>query len=205
MTVIGKLREMVVRMALAVLQARYLIQAQPMSLLSAPEKRFEIKKWQKITGYRLFVETGTFLGQTTIEMAEVFDHCWTVEIDEKLYLEACSKFESHSNITAICGSSSEHIGEILEAVDSPAIFWLDGHYSGHETGRTDVDSPILQELEQILDHPVKTHVILIDDARDFLGIHGYPTISRLRRYVRSRSAYRVRIANDIIRLVNDDL
>ena len=202
---VGKLREMAVRVALVILRTRYLIQAQPLSLLSGQEKRFEIKKWQTITGYRLFVETGTFLGQTTIEMADVFEHCWTVEIDEKLYEEALSRFRSRSNITAICGSSGDHMASILESIDSPAIFWLDGHYSSHDTGRADIDTPILRELDQILNHPIKDHVILIDDARDFLGINGYPTISGLRRFVRTRSPYRVRLSNDIIHLVNDAL
>lgn len=202
---IGSLRLGAIRFALALLRVRYLVQAQPLSLLSGPEKRYEIKKWQAITGYRLFVETGTFLGQTTIEMADVFEHCWTVEIDQKLYEGALSRFESHSNITAILGSSGDHMASILEDVDSPAIFWLDGHYSSHDTGRGDTDTPILQELDQILDHPIKNHVILIDDARDFLGINGYPTISRLRRFVRSRSPYRVRLSNDIIHLVNEAL
>lgn len=202
---VGKLREMAVRVALALLRTRYLIQAQPLSLLSGPEKRFEIKKWQAITGYRLFVETGTFLGQTTVEMADVFDHCWTVEIDKKLYEEALSRFHPHSNITAILGSSGDHMEGILEGIDSPAIFWLDGHYSSHDTGRADIDTPILRELDLILKHPIKNHVILVDDARDFLGINGYPTISQLRRFVRSRSPYRVRISNDIIHLVNEAL
>jgi hypothetical protein len=68
-----------------------------------------------------------------------------------------------------------------------------------------VDSPILQELTRIFEHPIKEHVILIDDARDFLGVNGYPTVKALHRFVRARSPYRMRISNDIIRLYNEEL
>lgn len=202
---LSKLREFAAFSALAVLRTRYLIQAQPLTLLSGPEKRAEIKKWQAMTGYKLFVETGTFLGQTTVEMAAVFDRCWTVEIDTALYQQALARFAPLPNITALHGSSGTHIVPILSQIDAPAIFWLDGHYSRANTGRGDVDSPILQELTRIFEHPIKEHVILIDDARDFLGVNGYPTVKALHRFVRARSPYRMRISNDIIRLYNEEL
>src|SRR5678815_4692666 len=92
-TVFHYLRSLAASPVMALLRARYLIQAQPYSLLSGPEKRAEIKKWQAITGYKLFVETGTFLGDTTLAMSDVFDHCWTVEIDPALHAQARARFE----------------------------------------------------------------------------------------------------------------
>jgi hypothetical protein len=189
----------------ALLRARYLIQAQPHSLLSGLEKREEIKKWQAMTGHKLFVETGTFLGETTLAMSGVFERCWTVEIDRLLYEQALVRFDGRRNITALHGDSATLIGDILKDIDAPAIFWLDGHYSKANTGRGAIDTPIVTELRQIFEHPIDQHVILIDDARDFLGINGYPTINALRRFVREHSPYRMRIANDIIRLYNEAL
>jgi len=199
------LRSLAASPVLALLRARYLIQAQPYSLLSGPEKREEIKKWQAMTGYKLFVETGTFLGDTTLAMSDVFDHCWTVEIDDSLYTKALVRFEGRTNITALHGSSDRLIGPILKDINAPAIFWLDGHYSKGDTGRGHVDTPILDELMKIFNHPIKTHVILIDDARAFLGMNDYPTIKTLHRFVRAHSPYRVRLSNDIIRLYNEAL
>jgi hypothetical protein len=190
---------------LALLRVRYLLEAQPYSLFCGPEKRAEIKKWQAMTGYRLFVETGTFLGETTLAMAELFDHCWTVEIDKSLHEQAVRRFELRKNITALHGDSERLIVDILRDIDSPAIFWLDGHYSHGKTGRGAMDTPILNELTRIFEHPIKAHVILIDDARQFLGVNGYPTIKALHRFVRAHSPYRMRIANDIIRLYNEPL
>jgi len=198
-----RLRSLVSTPISALLRMRFLVQAQPYSLCSGPEKRAEIKKWQAMTGHRLFVETGTFLGETTVAMSEVFDRCWTVEIDKSLHEQAVRRFESRTNITALHGDSETLIVDILREIDSPAIFWLDGHYSHGKTGRGAMDTPILNELKHIFEHPIKTHVILIDDARQFLGINGYPTIKALHRFVRAHSAYRVRIANDIIRLYNE--
>ena len=199
------LRSLAASPVLAFLRARYLIQAQPYSLLSGPEKREEIKKWQAMTGYKLFVETGTFLGETTLAMSEVFDHCWTVEIDAELYAQALVRFESRKNITALHGSSDKFIIPILKDINAPAIFWLDGHYSRGNTGRGNVDTPILDELKKIFDHPIKTHVILIDDARVFIGMNDYPTIKALHHFVRTHSPYRMRLSNDIIKLYNEAL
>jgi hypothetical protein len=188
---------------MALLRARYLIQSQPYTLLSGPEKRAEIKKWQAMTGYKLFVETGTFLGDTTLAMAEVFERCWTVEIDAALYTKARARFEGRTNITLLHGSSDALIGPILQELDAPAVFWLDGHYSHANTGRGKTDTPILEELKKIFAHPIKEHVILIDDAREFLGVRDYPTIKELHRFVRAHSPYRMRVSSDIIRLYNE--
>ena len=106
----------------ALLRARYLIQAQPHSLLSGLEKREEIKKWQAMTGHKLFVETGTFLGETTLAMSGVFERCWTVEIDRLLYEQALVRFDGRRNITALHGDSATLIGDILKDIDAPAIF-----------------------------------------------------------------------------------
>jgi hypothetical protein len=199
------LRSRAAGLVLGLLRIRYLIQVQPYSILSGPEKREEIKKWQALTGYRLFVETGTFLGETTIAMSQVFERCWTVEIDKSLYEQALARFHGYHNITALHGDSESLIGPILRELDRPAIFWLDGHYSKGRTGRGRTATPIVRELTAIFQHPIKQHVILIDDARHFLGVSGYPSVNALHAFVRAESPYRMRITNDIIRLYNEEI
>ena len=199
------LRSWAIGPCLALLRARYLIQAQPYTLLSGPEKRAEIKKWQAMTGHRLFVETGTFLGETTLAASAVFERCWTVELDKLLYEEALRRFHGRTNITALHGDSETRMVEILDEIDAPAVFWLDGHYSRGNTGRGALDTPIVKELTMIFHHRIKEHVILIDDARDFIGINGYPTIKALHRFVNAHSSYRMRVSNDIIRLCKESL
>jgi predicted O-methyltransferase YrrM len=92
---------------------RYWLEAQPMSLLSEPEKRDHIRSWQNTTGYRIFIETGTYLGETTLAMADVFDHCYTIEYDRSLYDRANVIFSDRKNITLYHGDSGKLLGSIL--------------------------------------------------------------------------------------------
>lgn len=183
---------------------RYLLECQPVTLLAEAEKRDHIKWWQRQTGHRVFSETGTFLGKTTLAMADVFDHCYTIEYDSALYEKAKASFVGRNNITAYLGDSGKLLGEILGKVSEPAIFWLDAHYSGGITGRAEADTPIERELSVIFSHAVKGHVILIDDARCFVGRHNYPRIRSLVKLA-SRNGYQLKIRDDIIRIYKDDI
>jgi hypothetical protein len=44
-------------------------------------------------------------------------------------------------------------------------YWLDGHYSGGDTGKGVKESPLLQELEVILKRNLRGEMIYIDDMR----------------------------------------
>ena len=54
----------------------------------------------------------------------------------------------------------------------------------------------------ILDHHIKGHVILIDDARDFTGREGYPRLSTLLAHFEDDPEYRAEVSADIIRIVS---
>jgi hypothetical protein len=183
---------------------RYLLECQLVTLLTEAEKRDHIKWWQRQTGYRVFSETGTFLGKTTLAMADVFDRCYTIEYDPALYEKAKASFAGRDNITAYLGDSGKLLGEILGMMSEPGIFWLDAHYSGGITGRAKADTPIERELSVIFSHAVKRHVILIDDARLFIGRHNYPRIRSLVQLA-ARNGYKLKIRDDIIRIYQDDL
>jgi hypothetical protein len=63
-------------------------------------------------------------------------------------------------------------------------------------------TPILGELEAVLAHPVKRHVILIDDARDFRHDKGHPTLDELRAFIAARRPeLHFEVEDDIIRLL----
>jgi len=92
---------------------------------------------------------------------------------------------------------------VVNQLTTPALFWLDGHYSGGLTAQGDSDTPISAELTAILTSPCKTHVILIDDARCFDGNNGYPYLEDLLKTVREKSNYCIEVSTDIIRLTPD--
>jgi hypothetical protein len=154
-------------------------------------KRFEL---------RTFVETGTFLGETTAAIEPHVDRVVTIEIAPDLAAQARERFVDALNVQVLEGDSGSLLPDVLASLHEPALFWLDGHYSGGITARGDQDTPVRAELRAILDHPVRTHVILIDDARDFQGGE-YPTLAEVAEMVRSHpSGYEFDVRDDIIRL-----
>ena len=147
---------------------------------------------------KIFVETGTFTGWTLKRIADLDAHCYSIELDDELYMRAKEKLSNYSNIELLHGDSSELIPKILLQIDAPALFWLDAHYSGEGTAQAEIDTPINAELSAILDHRIKSHVILIDDARDFDGTNGYPHLDELLRHIRDNTTYKATIHCDII-------
>ena len=89
-------------------------------------------------------------------------------------------------------------------INKPTLFWLDAHYSGGETAQGPEDSPIMKELDFILNHR-SDHCILIDDARCFNGKAGYPRIGELKKMLAKRNkkdggSLFLEVKNDIIRI-----
>jgi hypothetical protein len=125
------------------------------------------------TGIRLAVETGTYLGGTTGQLADVTDHVWSVELLPEILDQARERLAGRDNVTLVQGYSPDVLALILTEVPGPALFWLDGH--GGTFGGDDVPShvkecPVLDELAAIEAWPhASRSVILIDDARAFFG------------------------------------
>ena len=90
----------------------------------------------------------------------------------------------YPHINILRGDSSKVLPIILSKIDKPALFWLDGHYSAGITAKGDLNTPILKELKLILNHKIKKNIILIDDARCFVGKDDYPTIAELESFVK---------------------
>ena len=150
----------------------------------------------------LFVETGTYRGETARLMSEVCDWIISIEIDQALYERAVELFLDNPRVTVMHGNSADLLPDILAEVTVPALFWLDGHFSGGITGGPK-DSPILDELRAVLRHPVKQHVIVIDDARLFRGRAGYPRIKDVWALL-AGSGYDMIIQSDLIRIQRRD-
>lgn len=89
---------------------------------------------------------------------------------------------------------------IVTGLSSPALFWLDGHYSGGVTARGDMETPVSAELQAILASPIAGHVILIDDVRCFDGSHDYPHLDEFMAVIRADGRYYAEVSADILRL-----
>lgn len=122
-----------------------------------------------------FVETGTFKGTgLSYALDANFQELRSVEIISENFHACKNKFSNEitsGKIKLFFGSSEENLWDMIKDIKEPITFWLDAHYSGktkdYVTGKTDVNSPIIKELNIIKKHPIKTHTILIDDRRDF--------------------------------------
>jgi hypothetical protein len=73
----------------------------------------------------------------------------------------------NKKLTLINGDSAKYLEIVLEEVSEPALIWLDAHAGAQKYARGPEDVPLLKELEAIKNHPIKEHIIAIDDAHLF--------------------------------------
>jgi hypothetical protein len=159
-----------------------------------------VKALLRRSGASTVVETGTFRGDMVEALAPVAARIISIELDDALHAAAQRRFAGQPQVELLHGDSGGLLPRILSQLDRPALFWLDGHYTGAGSARTEVDSPIIAEIEALLEHPVRGHVVLIDDAREFSGTRGYPTIDQLRAMILARQPLsQFVVADDIVR------
>jgi hypothetical protein len=160
-----------------------------------------VKEYGERYGPRIFIETGTYLGDMVWAVKDNFFRIYSIELSRELYERARKRFSKYNHISVLEGDSSEMLPEILDSVEERCLFWLDGHYSAGITARGERETPILEELKHILAHSIEDHVILIDDARLFKGQGDYPTLEELREVISGRYPEHVlEDQDDIIRI-----
>lgn len=166
-----------------------------------------VKEYAKKFSIHTLVETGTYLGNMVYGTRRTFGKIFSIELDRTLYEQAKKRFARFPHISIIQGDSTKQLPKILADITQPCLFWLDAHYcpnSGGTTAKGELETPIIQELHCILNHPVEGHVILIDDAREFLGQNDYPTIAQLQDLIVKRYPNWVfEVKDDIIRIHKD--
>jgi hypothetical protein len=110
-----------------------------------------------------FVETGTFGGDGILKaLAAGFSQIRSIEYDPAIFSAVCMRFKYRNNVQLFCGDSAQSLWDIIKDIQEPITFWLDAHiYPPRADGGK--NCPLLEELEQIKWHPIKTHTILIDD------------------------------------------
>lgn len=172
--------------------------------LPAPHvvKQSVIKEYQHKFGYSILIETGTFMGEMVEAQKKNFKKIISIELGIDLFKQAQKRFISDSNILIVNGDSGKVLPKILNNIHEPAIFWLDGHYSEGITAKGNKECPIFEELDAILNGKELNHIILVDDARCFVGKGDYPTIDELNNYIKGKNKnYHLEVKYDIIRFV----
>src|SRR6478736_5632196 len=163
-------------------------------------KQKTIEEFRKKFQPTILVETGTYLGDMVEAQRTQFKKIYSIELSQKLFRRAKKRFKDHAHITILQGDSGVVLNKLIKEIDQPALFWLDGHYSGGITAEAEKECPVPEELETILKSSL-SHIILVDDGRLFNGTQDYPTIEQIMEIIKSNNRqYLVEIKDDIIRL-----
>jgi hypothetical protein len=117
---------------------------------------------------RIFIESGSYRGDGIQNALDAgFEEIYSIELSPHLYHHCCKRFAGNKRVHLYFGDSSNVLSNILDEIDEPVTFWLDGHYSWGDTAKGNSNTPILNELAAIAEHHINTHTILIDDVRQF--------------------------------------
>ncbi len=164
-------------------------------------KQTVIEFYQQKYKCNVLVETGTYMGDMVEAQRENFDKIYSIELSEKLWKKAVKRFEKYPHIKIKQGDSGLMLNEITSELIEPAIFWLDGHYSAGITARGEKDCPIFGEIDAVFKNQKQfNHILLVDDARCFVGEGDYPTIEELTNYIKNyNNNYTVEVKDDLIR------
>lgn len=122
------------------------------------------------------VESGTANGDSARAASKLFKVVWTIEVIEGRQ----DIKDAPDNVYYVTGDSSEILPDIVEEIkqriktNQYTLFYLDAHYSGdtiNESGYP--ECPLLKEIEAVSEYGDGA-IIIIDDARLFLGQPPHP-------------------------------
>lgn len=136
-------------------------------------KLHNLKFCRDITKADTVVEIGSFKGVTARRLSYLFEKVITVEIDTTLHEISKIRCATRDNVQLILGDGKEVLADLAPDVRN-AVLFLDGHFSGGQTGRGDEVEPVLEELDVISLHIGNFCAILIDDFRLFGVEEGWP-------------------------------
>lgn len=116
--------------------------------------------------YGVFIETGTYLGETVEELQPYFIKIHTIEVSEYYFNRYKNEHANYENVIRHLGDSSKELPKIIEKLTQydKCIFWLDGHFSSGQTSKGEKDCPLIEECMGINEfYKSNESLILIDD------------------------------------------
>lgn len=117
---------------------------------------------------RIFIETGTYRGDSTSAVIDKFCLVHTIELSEAWYKNAKEKFKDNKNVVCHLGDSPEVLAQLLPSIHEPVVFFLDAHYAGVHTARGAEENPLLREIKIISKRKYRD-IVIIHDA-ELLGM-----------------------------------
>ncbi len=155
----------------------------------------------------IFVETGTFKGDTTIACIDYFEQLYTIELSEELYEASKRRFVNAPSVTLYHGDSAIRLLQLRDILQNKSVlYWLDAHWcAATDTAGEKSQCPLLQEINAIAALNSNS-LIIIDDARLFLcapvAPHEISQWPQLHEIIKAlfdiSSKHRITIVNDCI-------
>ena len=129
-----------------------------------------------------FIETGSYIGLgIDLALRSGFDTVFSIEIAETYYNLCDIKFKNEPRVKLILGDSYYKLGELLDKYSTtPFTYWLDGHYSGGDTGFGVEETPLIRELEFILSRNIEGELIYVDDMRLYQNMNECVNIEKIK-------------------------
>lgn len=126
-----------------------------------------------LADFDLFVETGTYQGDTVALARTYFAEVISIERDATLAQAAAARFAQDAQVTVLTGHSDHCLAHMQpQLLQRRVLYWLDAHWCAPAdlapAPASAADCPLLLELAAI--QQLNPHsVILIDDARFFMA------------------------------------
>ncbi len=118
----------------------------------------------------IFVETGTFSGDTTAAVQSMFSDIYTIELSGKYHEQVLDRFQGIPHIHPILGDSATVLKKLAPSLHGRSVlYFLDAHWCVAENTAGEASQcPLLQEIEAI-GYLNANSLVIIDDARLFLS------------------------------------
>ena len=147
----------------------------------------------------LWIETGTYYGDTTNLLSSISSKVISIEADKRLYDLAVKKFQNSKNIQIINDKSQSVLQEILKNNEDHRnlCLYLDAHLCMDHLTKTltfkeeNLETPIMVELNIIENYLKKFDKvnILVDDIRLFDGkTQNYPNLNAIVDWARKNNS-----------------
>ncbi len=155
----------------------------------------------------VFVETGTFKGDSVAAVLPYVERAISVEFSQPLWEQAAERFRDLPNVEVHLGDSAQVLARLGDALrEESVLFWLDAHWCvAEDTGGEHSQCPLLHEMAAI-GHLGANSVLMVDDARLFLAappaphdVTHWPSFHEIERALRRLSKrHEIAVVNDVI-------